>query len=146
MNLVRFDPFRELEAMTTRLNRLFGAPPSAPDEPEGFGQWAPPMDVEEADTEYVVKTDLPDVKKDDVAIGIEDGMLTIEGERKREKSEKTKKFHRVERVYGKFVRRMTLPTNVDAGNASAEFTNGVLKVHLPKTAASTPRSVQVKVA
>ena len=148
MNLVRFDPFRELELMSSRLNRLFASSGAVagPDDVDGFGAWAPALDVEEADKEFLVKTDLPDVKKSDVKIGIEDGVLTIEGERKQEKDERTKKFHRVERVYGKFVRRVGLPTNIDASHVTAEYKEGVLTVHLPKTAATTPRSVQVTVA
>jgi HSP20 family protein len=146
MALVRFDPFRELEVMSNRLNRLFAGAVTGPDDVDGFGAWAPAMDVEEADKEYVVKTDLPDVKKTDVKIGIEDGVLTIEGERKHEKDEKTKKFHRVERVYGKFVRRIGLPTNIETTGVSAEVKEGVLTVHLPKAAASAPRTVEVKVA
>lgn len=146
MNLVRFDPFRELETLSNRLNRIFAGSIASPDDLDSFGAWAPAMDVEEADKEYVVKTDLPDVKKADVKIGIDDGVLTIEGERKQEKDEKTKKFHRVERVYGKFVRRLVLPTNIDAPHVSAEFKEGVLTVHLPKTTVSTPRSVEVEVA
>jgi HSP20 family protein len=146
MNLVRFDPFRELEVMSNRLNRLFSGSASGPDDIDGFGAWAPAMDVEEGENEYLVKTDLPDVKKSDVKIGIEDGVLTIEGERRQDKDQTTKKFHRVERVYGKFVRRIGLPTNIDAARVAADYKEGVLTIHLPKTTAAAPRSVEVKIA
>jgi HSP20 family protein len=146
MNLVRFDPFGELEAMSTRLNRLFGSSPVVSADADGFGGWAPAVDVEETATEYAIKADLPDVKKADVKVGIENGVLTIEGERKQEKEEKGKKFHRVERTYGRFVRRLTVPTDVDQAQVAADFKDGVLNVRLPKAANAKPRSIEVKVA
>jgi len=81
-----------------------------------------------------------------VKVGVEDGILTVEGERKQEKEEKGTKFHRVERSYGKFVRRFALPTEVETDKAQAEFKDGVLNVHLPKAAKAKARSVEVKVA
>lgn len=94
----------------------------------------------------MIKADLPDVKKEDVKVEFEDGLLTVEGERKQEKEEDGKKFHKIERAYGKFVRRFVLPTEVDAANLSAEFKDGVLNVHLPKTAIAKPKAITVKVA
>ncbi len=149
MNIVRWDPFRELEDMSTRLGRLFNQPRLrrlADDEGAFFADWAPAVDVQETDKEYIVKADLPEVRKEDVKVGIEDGILTLEGERKQEKEEKNKKFHRVERVYGKFVRRLALPMEIDAQNVAAEFKDGVLNVHLPKTETAKPRAIDVKVA
>jgi HSP20 family protein len=146
MNLVRFDPFRELEEMSTRLNRLFGGPVDRVDAGDSFGAWAPPVDVEETDKEYLIKADLPDVKKADIKVGIEDGVLTIEGERRQEKEEKNKRFHRVERTYGKFVRRLTVPSDVSQAQVAAEFKDGVLNVRLPKAPNNKPRTVEVKVA
>jgi len=148
MNLVRWDPFRELEDVSTGLNRVLGAPPRRTGEEEGafFADWAPAIDVQETDIEYLMKADLPDVKKDDVKIDIKDRVLTIEGERKQEKEEHGKKFHRIERSYGKFVRRLALPTDVDDQKIAADFKDGVLNVHLPKSASAKPRSISVKVA
>ena len=146
MNLVRFDPFRELETLSSRLNRLFGSSPIGAEPADGFGGWAPAVDVEETANEYVIKADLPDVKKADVKVGIEDGVLTIEGERKQEKEEKDKKFHRIERTYGQFVRRLAVPTDVDQEHVAADFKDGVLNVRLPKSANAKPRSIEVKVA
>ena len=111
-----------------------------------FTDWAPAVDVQETDGEYVLKADLPEVKKEEVKVEMEDGILTIEGERKQEKEEKGKKFHRIERSYGKFVRRFALPTEVEAGAVRAEFKEGVLVVHLPKAATTRPKSIDVKVA
>ena len=147
MKMVRWDPFRELEEMSTRLNRFFGQTPMRQEE-EGafFADWAPAMDVEETDKEYLIKADLPAVTKEDVKVGIEDGVLTVQGERKQEKEEKGKRFHRMERSYGKFVRRMSVPIDVDPQKVAAEFKDGVLNVHLPKTNGAKPRSFEVNVA
>ena len=111
-----------------------------------FADWAPPLDVEETDTEYLVKADLPDVKPEDVKVAIENGMLALEGERKMEKEEKGRKFHRIERSYGKFVRRLAMPTDVDEKKVAADFKDGVLNVHLPKSPQAKPRTIDVKVA
>ena len=148
MNLTRYDPFRDLELLASRLNRVIGPtfpPGAAVDEGMRFGDWAPAMDVEETDKEYLIKADLPAIPKDDVKIRIEEGVLTVEGERKQEKEEKGRKFHRIERSYGKFVRRMALPTDVDQQQIVADFKEGVLQVRLPKKATAAPRSVEVKV-
>jgi HSP20 family protein len=148
MNMVRWDPFRELEEMSSRLNRFFGrqgltAQPS--ENGDVFADWAPAVDVQETDTEYLVKADLPAVKKEDVKISVEDGILAVEGERKQEKEEKNRKFHRIERSYGKFVRRLAMPTDVDQQKVAAEFKDGVLNVHLPKSPVAKPRTIDVKV-
>jgi HSP20 family protein len=145
MNIVRWDPFRELEAIQARLNRTFGEYTGNGDD-LSLTEWAPAVDVQETDKEYLVKADLPEVKKEDVKVEFEDGMLTVEGERKQEKEEKDKKFHRIERRYGKFVRRFTLPSEVDGAKVSAEFKEGVLNVHLPKAANAKPKAITVKVA
>ena len=145
MNLVRFDPFRELEEMSSRLNTMFARPNGRRDEGESFAAWTPAMDVEETDREYLVKADLPDVKKQDVKVSIENGVLSVEGERKQEKEEKTKKFHRMERMYGRFVRRVMVPTDVDAQKVAADFKDGVLNVHLPKSETAKPRTIDVQV-
>ena len=147
MNMMRFEPFRELEEMSGRLNRLLGVEPrtlAVPDRP--FADWAPAMDVQETDNEYLIKADLPDVKKEDVRVSVENGILAVEGERRMEKEENGKKFHRIERSYGKFIRRMGLPTDVDQQKVEANFKDGVLNVHLPKSPTAKPRVLDVKVA
>jgi HSP20 family protein len=145
MNLIRFDPFRELDDMSSRLNRLFGRPANGGEEADGFGTWSPAIDVQETDKEYLVKADLPAVNKTDLKINVEDGILTVEGERKQEKEETGKKFHRVERVYGRFVRRLSVPSDVDGTKVAADFKEGVLSVHMPKSVVAKPRTVEVKV-
>jgi HSP20 family protein len=147
MNLVKWDPFYELEGIQTRLNRLFGdLPARRTEEADFFGNWAPAVDIHETDAEYTVKADLPDVRKEDVKVELDNGVLTVEGERKQEKEEKGKKFHKVERAYGRFVRRFALPTEIDGTKVQAEFKDGVLKIRLPKAAAAKPTTVDVKVA
>ena len=147
MNLMRYEPFREFENLTSRLNRVLGMELKPMTVPEGaFADWAPAMDVEETENEYLVKADLPDVKKEDVKVTVENGILAVEGERRMEKEEKGKKFHRIERSYGKFVRRMAMPTDVDTQQVTAAVKDGVLNVHLPKSPAAKPRLVDVKVA
>jgi HSP20 family protein len=148
MNIVKWSPFRDLEDMQSRLNRLFGEAPMRSFEGDGvfFADWAPPVDVEETDKEYLIKAELPDVPKENVKVEMLDGVLTIEGERKRDKEEKGKKFHKVERSYGKFTRQFALPSQVEAEKIRAEFKDGMLNVHLPKTAAAKPKAIEVKVA
>jgi HSP20 family protein len=147
MNLVRWDPFRELEWMHARLNRMFSERPfRGADETElSFADWAPAADVQETEKEYVIKADLPDVKKDDVKVEYDDGVLTVEGERKLEREDKGTKYHKIERGYGKFVRRFALPTEVDTTKVTAEFKDGVLNVHLPKSP-NDKRAIAVRVA
>lgn len=135
--------------MSTRLNRVFGQAPArrtGDEEAAFFADWAPAIDVQETDKEYLLKADLPEVKKEDVKVDIKEGVLTVEGERKQEKEEKGKKFHRIERSYGKFVRRLALPVDVDETKVGAEFKDGVLNVHLPKSASAKPHTIDVKVA
>ena len=149
MNLVRWDPFRELEDVSTRLNRFFGVRPGTVmtgTNGDTFADWAPAVDVQETATEYLVKADLPEVKKEDVKVSVEDGVLAVEGERRQEKEEKGMKFHRIERNFGKFVRRMAMPTDVDQQKVAAEFKDGVLNVHLPKMPDTKPRTVDVRIA
>jgi HSP20 family protein len=149
MNLTRWDPFRELEDLSKGLNQWLGQPMMRrmkDDNGATFVDWAPALDVEESDKEYLVKADLPAIKKDDLKISIDHGMLTIEGERKQEKEEKGRKFHRVERSYGRFMRRMELPMDVDTQAVGADFKDGVLAVHLPKSPDTKPRAIDVKVA
>ncbi len=138
MNIVKWSPFRELEDIQTRLNRFFNEAP--------FADFAPPVDIQETDKEYLIKAELPEVKKEDVKVEMLDGVLTIEGERRQEKEEKGKKFHRMERSYGKFVRQFSLPSEVEPAKIQAEFKDGMLNVHLPKTAVVKPKAIEVKVA
>ncbi len=148
MTLVRWDPFRELEDMSYRLNRMF----SRPTLPQANGKetmivadWVPSVDVSETDGEYQIKAEIPDVKKEDVKVTLEDGVLTIQGQRKQEKEDKGTKYHRVERAYGSFVRSFTLPDLVDEQKVKAEFKDGVLNLQLPKSEKAKPKAIEVTV-
>ena len=148
MSLARWNPFRELEEVNQRLNRVFGRDLSSLSDgksPMTTFDWAPSVDIAETETEFQVKAELPDVKKEDVKVSVDGGVLRIEGERKQEKEEKSKKWHRVERSYGSFLRTFALPENIEDTKVVAEFKNGVLDVHLPKSPKSKPTSVQIKV-
>ena len=148
MNMVRWDPFRELEDMSTRLNRVFGQPltrRSGEEDGTFFADWAPAIDVQETDAEYLMKADLPEVKKEDVKVDVRDGILTVEGERKQEKEEKGKKFHRIERSFGSFERTFLMPEDANGLKLTAEFKDGVLRVHMPKNPAAQPKKIDVKV-
>jgi HSP20 family protein len=104
------------------------------------------VDISEDDKEWLVKADLPEVKKEDVKVTVENGVLTITGERRFEKEDTGKKYHRVERSYGNFFRSFSLPEGADGGKVAADFKDGVLKVHLPKSESVKPKAVEVKVA
>jgi HSP20 family protein len=108
-------------------------------------EWVPLVDIVEDEKEYLIKAELPEVKKEDVKVTVEDDVLTITGERKYEKEEKGKKYHRVERAYGSFERSFTLPEDADGSKVSAEFKDGILKVRLPKSEKAKPKAVEVKV-
>ena len=108
-------------------------------------EWAPAVDITEDDKEYLVKAELPGMKKEDVKVSVENGVVSICGERKFEKEEKTKKYHRVERSYGKFERSFTLPELADPAKVKAEYKEGVLTVHLPKSEKAAAAVTQVKV-
>jgi len=158
-NLVRREPtyplfrpfgepfFREMEEMSDRLNRYL-TPMFRPYEKEALkvAEWAPVVDIEETETEYLVKAELPEVLKQDVKVTVENGILTIQGERKQEKEEKGKKFHRIERSYGTFLRTFTVPEEVEPTKVTAEFKDGILRIKLPKTEKVRPKAIEVKVA
>jgi HSP20 family protein len=149
MAIVKLDPFiKELEEIQTQLGRLFPmrAARRGMEADAFFADWAPAADVQETDTEFLIKADLPEVAKEDVKVQVEDGVLTLQGERRREEETNGKRFHKVEREYGKFVRRFALPLEIDATKVQAEFKNGVLNVHLPKTAKAAAKAIEVKVA
>ena len=143
MLLTRSNPFVELDEIQQRLNRLFGDKGVKPT--DAFADFVPLVDIQETDNEFIVKADLPEVKKEEVKVHLENGVLAIEGERCQEKEEKGKRFHRLEREYGKFVRRFAMPTEIDAGKVRAEFKEGVLNVFLPKAPSAKPKVIDIKV-
>ena len=136
-----WDPFRELEEMSTRLQRLIGSPLGFQENLTGF-DWTPSIDVSETPTAYLIKAELPGVKKEDVHLDLEKSVLTITGERKQEQEHKDEKFHRVESSYGSFMRRFTVPDDANTEGVEATFKDGVLTVKLGKKPA--PATTQTK--
>jgi HSP20 family protein len=146
--LVTWNPFGELDEVQNRLGSLFGGRFPRPGNGNGglkLADWAPQVDITEDDKEYLVKADLPEMKKEEIKVNVEEGVLAVSGERKAEKEEKNKKFHRIERSYGSFMRSFTLPEDANGAKVSAEFKDGVLKVHLPKSPVAKSNAIEVKV-
>jgi len=151
MSLVRWDPFRELDEMNSRFARLLGrtnlaqAPAASGNDSLMALDWVPSVDIAETPEEFQITAELPQVKREDVHVSVDDRTLRIEGERKAASETKDKKFHRVERSYGSFLRTFALPDNVDGDKVKAEFKDGVLEVHLPKTTKATPKSKTIEI-
>jgi HSP20 family protein len=144
----RWDPFKELDDITERFNRILGRLPARREsgrEAMTVADWVPTVDITEDDNEYVIKAEIPEVDKKNVKVTVQEGMLTIQGERKQEKEEKGKRFHRVERSYGTFVRSFALPEDTTGENIKAEFKEGMLNVHVPKSERTRPKAIEVKV-
>lgn len=149
MNLAKWEPLKELEDISHRLNRFFsrGLACSEPaHEMLSMTDWTPSTDVSESDTGYLIKAEIPGVKKEDVKVTVQDGMLTISGERRQEKEEKDKKFHRIECSYGSFVRSFRIPDDADELAVKAEFKDGMLNVTLAKSGKAKAHALDVKVS
>lgn len=141
-----WDPFRELSEFQNRLGSFFGRAPAQKGRDGGPpSQWLPAVDIVEDDKEFLIKAELPDIKKGDVHVTVENGVLTISGERKFEKEENKRRYHRVERSYGSFTRSFSLPDGADASKVHAEFKDGVLQVHMLKSETAKPKQIDVKV-
>lgn len=138
--LSAYNPFREFDALASRI--LSQNPPARGGESR---PWAPQVDITEDETAYTITTDLPDVPKDAVKVTVEEGILTVRGERKWEKKTDTTKVHLVERTYGSFTRSFRLPDDASGDKVSANFKEGVLKIVLPKREEAKPRQVEVQV-
>ena len=146
--LTRWDPFKEMDDLQKRLTSIFGLSPQRTTngkEDMTVAQWLPLVDITEDDKEYLIKVELPEIRKDDVKVTVEGGVLTISGERRFEKEEKDKKYHRIERSYGSFTRSFSVPDDADDANVSADFKDGLLTVHLAKSEKARPKSIEVKV-
>lgn len=142
-----WDPFQELNELQNRLSNLLGRPalrPANGEEGITVADWAPVVDISENANEYLIKAELPGLKREEVKVTVEDGVLSISGERKVEKEEKDKKFHRIERSYGSFVRSFSLPDGSDATKVNAEFKDGVLNVRLAKSPKAQPKAIEIK--
>ncbi len=145
----KWNPFKEMEEMQDRLATwLHSSPVRRGDHEEAMtvAEWAPVVDIIEDEKEYLIKAELPELKKEEVKVSVENGVLAISGERKFEKEEKSKRYHRVERAYGSFRRCFTVPEDADGAKVTAEFKEGLLRVHLPKNEKAAKKAIDVKIA
>lgn len=144
MNLISWSPFRDLDDMFERFSRNLDLPGAS--SAGGVSHWRPAANIVESDKEYTIRADLPEVKREDIDINVENGIVTLKGERRVEKSSEDEKEHRRETFYGSFSRSFALPDNVDQSKISAESKDGVLIVHLPKVEQARPKSISIKVS
>jgi HSP20 family protein len=147
MAIVRVDPFRELNEMAQRMNRLFGSAYVRDEDTAFRGSWTPAVDIFETDAhDLVLKAELPGMNREDIEVTVENSTLVLKGEKKFESEVKEENYRRIERAYGTFHRSFTLPNTVDASKVSAEFKHGVLTVRLPFREEAKPRQINVEVA
>ncbi|MBK7902593.1 MAG: Hsp20/alpha crystallin family protein [Proteobacteria bacterium] len=146
MHVIKWEPFRDVDDVFDRffaetMRRL----PRNGAQAQQAREWAPAADVSETDGEYLIKAELPEVRKEDVSITVQDGVLTLAGERKQEKVEEQEKLHRIERFYGSFARRFALPENADEQGIRAESRDGVIVIHIPKQRVVEPQPRQIQI-
>jgi HSP20 family protein len=148
-SVTRWDPFRDLLSIQDEMNTLFNRAYGERAPGEGAEQrqrlWAPALDIAEQKDAYLVQVELPGVRPDDLDITLEDGLLTIQGERRFTQESSEQQFHRIERRYGRFRRSITLPTQVQADAIEASFEDGLLTVRVPKAEEAKPRRINVQV-
>ena len=148
-NITRWNPISEFDDLMNRYNRLLGITRSN-GEREGKdlfsrSDWAPAVDIKETREAFNIEAELPGMSKEDVKVTVQDGVLSIQGERKHEEESDDNKHHRIERVYGSFLRRFTLPENVDENSIRANFKDGVLSLTLAKAEPAEPKAIEVDV-
>jgi len=145
MTLTKYDPYQELVEFSSGFRTFQDAVNRMLSEPRSQRPWTPAVDILETENALILKADLPDVDMKDITVEIENGTLTLKGERKFEKDDQTQGYHRIERSYGSFVRYFSLPDTVEADKVHADYKNGVLSVSLPKKEIAKPRSIKVEV-
>ena len=146
MNLIRYEPWGLANQFHSEINRLFDRNYAGQDGESGLtaSDWVPAVDIKEEDNRFVIHADIPGVDPKDIEITMEDGILTLKGERRSETREERDGYRRVERVSGQFFRRFTLPDTADAEGVSAKGSNGVLEISIPKHEKAQPRKITVK--
>src|SRR5262245_33855722 len=145
-SIAKWSPFHELEDLNKRITSFFERGELGKTKEDDFfakAEWAPLVDIDEDEKEYTIKAELPDIKKEDVKVSVENDMLLISGERKMESEKKTKKHHRMERFYGNFQRAFRIPDDADGSQIKAECKNGVLCIHLPKTEKAKGKNIDI---
>lgn len=145
MSITRYDPFRDLRSLQEEVNRLFSTNLRGfGEEGIGRGAWNPSVDIYENKDQIILEAELPGMNRGDFELTVENNVITLRGERNFEKKDDTDNYHRVERSYGSFTRSFTLPQTVSAEGATAEYSNGVLRVTLPKREETKARRIEVK--
>lgn len=145
MSLIRWEPFSAMDDMLNRFPAWVGRWPRLPGTLETGSDWAPSVDISETDGEYLIRAALPGVKKEDAKVLVEDGMLTLSGERQQQEEQKGEKFHKVESFYGSFSRSFALPEAIDEKAIRADSKDGVLTVHVPKIKVEAKKPTTIKV-
>jgi len=150
MTLIRWEPFRELDDIFGRYNPFFarlpaGCTASAVEQAGDMPTWTPVANISETETEYLIKAELPEVSKEDVKVTVDEDVITISGERRKEVEQRDEKVHRIESLYGNFSRSFRLPDDADVAAIQAESKNGILKVRVPKKPAPRAKTVEVQV-
>jgi HSP20 family protein len=145
MSLIRWEPFTAMDDMFNRFPSLLGRWPRFAGNGDANHDWAPSVDISETGEEYLIRAALPAVKKEDVNVTVEDGMLTLSGERRQKEQQTNEKFHKVESFYGSFSRSFALPDAVNEAAIKAESKDGVLTIHVPKTKAEAKKPTMIKV-
>lgn len=145
----RWNPFKEMPELESRWPTVFslvGATGDGGKEARTVAEWSPLVDTMEDEKQYLIKAELPDMKKEQVKLTVENDVLTISGERQYEKETPGRKHHRIERGYGSFMRSFSLPEDAEGGKVSADYKEGILTVHLPKAEKTKPKAIEIKVA
>jgi len=145
MSLIRWEPFGAMDEAFNRFPAWFGRWPRLPGALETSTEWAPSVDISETVGEYLIRASLPGVKKEDAKVTVEDGMLTLSGERQQQQEQQDEKFHKIESFYGSFSRSFALPEAVDQGAIRADSRDGVLTVHVPKIKVEAKKPTTIKV-
>ena len=146
MRVIKWEPFRDVDDVFDRfVAETLRRWPRQTTEGQAALDWAPAADVSETEAEYLIKADLPEVRKEDVSITVQDGVLTLSGERRQEVRAENEKVHRVERAYGSFARRFALPENADEQSIRAESRDGVILIHIPKQKVVQPQPRQITI-
>jgi HSP20 family protein len=146
MDLIQWNPLREMVSLRERMNRLFDDSWFRTDgygDDVAMGMWSPAVDMFEKDDHLVIKAELPGMEKKDINLDLKDGVLTLRGERKHENQVQDENFYRREMSYGKFVRTFSLPSDVDSEKIKAEFQNGLLTIEVPKPEQHKPKQITV---
>jgi HSP20 family protein len=145
MSVIRWEPFAGMDEMFNRFPNLFDRYARSVSGGEQGAGWSPSVDISETEREYLIRASLPAVRKEDVRVTVDDGMLTLSGERRQQQEQKDEKFHKVESFYGSFSRSFSLPEGTDPGSIRAESKDGVLTIHVPKAKTEEKKPTTIKV-